>query len=203
MKQKEMDKLVRHFDTYFQQSDCIVLHPIVDMEPHIDALLYKPNKKYPYWKLVSMGASDYKMPAPKNRPLGDRNEYIMFIDPNEDMNDKAVAGWYYQQLQGVARYPATSKTFITYGHSVEWTPDEGEELVCAFLEFPQIVEDTGILRCRLGLTKTVICLQIVLLNRAETDRLLEIGPEQFSYFLYPETGNDLHFLCQRRRSEKF
>ena len=57
MNQREMDKLTQHFDTYFQQDDCMVLHPAV-MEPHIDALLYKPNNKYPFWKLATMGASD-------------------------------------------------------------------------------------------------------------------------------------------------
>ena len=31
--------------------------------------------------------------------------------------------------------------------------------------------------------ETAVCLQVVLLNRAETDRLVEIDPEQFSNFL--------------------
>lgn len=75
MKTKEMDKLIQHCDTYFEQEDCMVLHPIVDDGLHIDVLLYKPNEKYPFWKLVTMGASDYKMPAIQNA-LGLQNEYI-------------------------------------------------------------------------------------------------------------------------------
>lgn len=200
MKQKEMDKLMRHFDTYFHQDDCTVLHPIV-MEPHIDALLYKPNEAYPYWKLVTMGASDYKMPAPNNA-LGNRNEYIMFIDPSEDMTDKEVANWYYNKLLGVARYPIATNTFISYGHSVEWDPNDEEEMVGAYLEMPQIIEDVGILRCKFGLTRTAVCLQVVLLNREEINKLLQIGPEQFSYFLYPDEGRP-HFLSERSRSNKF
>lgn len=200
MKQKEIDKLIKHFNTYFCQSDCTVLHPTV-MEPHIDALLYKPNQAYPYWKLVTMGASDYKMPAPKNA-LGNYNEYIMFIDPSEDMTDKETANWYYSKLVNIARYPMETNSFITYGHSVEWAPNDEEEMVAAYLEMPQIIEDVGILRCKMGLLKTVICLQVVLLNREETNKLLQIGPEQFSYFLYPNEG-ELHFLCERSRSDKF
>ena len=73
MNQKEMDKLTKHFDTYFHQSDCTVLHPIV-MEPHIDALLYKPNDAFPFWKLVTMGASDYKMPLTQ-KTISQHNEY--------------------------------------------------------------------------------------------------------------------------------
>lgn len=38
MKTKEMDKLTSHFDLFFGQNDCTVLHPIAQ-EPHIDVLL--------------------------------------------------------------------------------------------------------------------------------------------------------------------
>lgn len=200
MKRNEMDRLIKHFDRYFRQSDCMVLHP-EGMEPHIDALLYEPNGAYPCWKLVTMGASDYKMPAPEGS-LGSRNEYIMFIDPSVDMKDPELANWYFGKLIGIARYPIESGTFISYGHSVEWGGEEGEEMVSAYLEMPQLVEDVGVLRCKLGLLKTAICLQVVLLNRAETDKLLEIGPEEFSYYLYPDEGK-AHFLCERKRSEKF
>ena len=200
MKQREMEKLTEHFDTYFRQKDCTVLHPVA-MEPHIDALLYKPNEAFPYWKLVTMGASDYKMTAPKYA-LGDRNEYVMFIDPSEDMTNKEIANWYFNKLLGIARYPIATKSFITYGHSVEWAPNNEEEMVSAFLEMPQVLENVGVLRCKMGLLKNVICLQVVLLNREETNKLLQIGPQRFSEFLYPDVG-DPHFLCERSRSEKF
>ena len=79
MKLREMEKLTAHFDAYFGQTDSMVLHPVAEMQPHIDTLLYAPNEAYPYWKLVTMGASDYRMPQ-KKAPLGDRNEYIMLVD---------------------------------------------------------------------------------------------------------------------------
>ena len=43
MNQKEMDTLIKHYDTYFKQDDCRVLHPVV-MEPHIvlGTDLYEP-----------------------------------------------------------------------------------------------------------------------------------------------------------------
>ena len=52
---KDMEKLIQHFNTYFRQDDCTVFHPI-DMEPHIDALLYKPIDAFPFWKLVTIKA---------------------------------------------------------------------------------------------------------------------------------------------------
>ena len=86
MKNKEMDKLIKHFDTYFEQSDCTVLHPVVSGKLHIDVLLYKPSEKYPFWKLVTLGASDYKMPKRENT-VGQFNEYIMFVDKDVNLYD--------------------------------------------------------------------------------------------------------------------
>lgn len=201
MTTREMDKMIAHFDKYFEQGDCTVLHPL-ELTPHIDTLLYKPTEKYPFWKLVSMGASDYKMDAPK-KALGDRNEYIMMIDPDEDMTDPVIAKWYYANLMEIALYPIQNKCFLTYGHSIEWPASDENEMVGAFLEFPQVIEDTGILRCKLGLFKAVICLQVVLLNQTEIEKLLKIDPQRFSEYLYPEDESKPHFLCERKCSEKF
>ena len=204
MKQRKMDKLVKHFDRYFEQSDCLVLHPVVDDGYHIDVLLYKPNGKYPFWKLVTMGASDYKMP-PITPTISRYNEYIMFVDESEDLNDKEIANWYRCKLLMVATFARYNHTHITYGHSFEWENDDpDDEMIAAYVEFPQIVENVGILRCKLGMFKTVACLQPVLLNKTELAQLKKIGPEAFSYYLYPEDDDKKqHFLSEKRRSEKF
>ena len=201
MKQKDMEKLIQHFNTYFRQDDCTVFHPIV-MEPHIDALLYKPIDAFPFWKLVTMGASVYRMSAPKYC-LGNRNEYMMFIDADEDMENEEVRNQYVAYLMEVALYPIMNRCFISYGHSVEWAADGDEEMIGAYLEMPQIIEDTGVLRCKLGLMKTAVCLQVVLLTRNDINKLLEIGSEEFSNYLYPENDERRHFICELHRSEKF
>lgn len=196
----EMKKLTAHFNKYFEQSESEVLHPIV-MDPHIDVLLYKPTDKYPFWKLATMGASDYKMSG-KNA-LGDRNEYMIFVDADENLSDKEELMWYRSKLLEVALYPHTNNAFISYGHCVEWTPEPNEEMVGAFIVFPEEIKGTGILKCELGPFKTAVCLQITLLNRAEMELLMEIGPQQFSEFLYPEHSGRGHFLSQRNRTDKF
>lgn len=201
MKPAEMDKLTAHFNKYFKQNAPTVLHMTVETNPHIDVLVYPPSEAYPFWKLATMGASDYRMPKSPNA-VADRNEYIMFVDPSEDLTDMSIMNFYHNSLLEVAFYPVTSSTPITYGHSMEWPADEDSDMVGAYLEMPQMIEDTGILRCKLGLMKTTACLQVVLLTHEEIDKLLEIGPEQFSYFLYPEEGEP-HYISERRRSEKF
>ena len=203
MRIKEMDALTEHFNYYFEQDDPMVLHPIVDNGPHIDVLIYKPTEKYPFWKLATMGASDYKMPNVKNS-LGRNNEYIMFADKDEDLSDREIASWYHNKLLTVATFAYHNKTFISYGHSFEWeNEDKSDEMVGAFIEFPQVIENTGILRCNINIFKTVIFLQVVLLNGSEVEKLKKIGPQAFSEYLYPDNENEPHFLSERQRSEKF
>ena len=203
MKTKELDKLIKHFDTYFEQDDSTVLHPIVDDDLHVDVLMYKPNEKYPFWKLVTMGASDYKMPPTQNT-VGQYNEYIMFVDSDVNLEDKEILMWYYNKLLMAATFAYYNKTHITFGHSFEWeNEDPDDEMIAAFIEFPQIIGTTEILRCKIGLMKTVACLQVVLLNREELEKLMEIGPIAFSDYLYPEDASIAHFISERHRSEKF
>ena len=203
MKTKEMDKLVAHFDRYFEQTDCTVLHPVDGGAYHVDVLLYKPSEKYPFWKLVTMGASDYKMPAVSNT-ISQYNEYIMFVDRGENLEDRETLQWYHSKLLMIASYAYCCQTHITYGHSFEWeNEDADDEMIAAFVEFPQVIEDAGILRCKLGMLKTAACLQVVLLGKAELEQLMQIGPQAFSDFLYPENGGKCHFLSEKHRSEKF
>ena len=198
-----MDKLIKHFDLYFEQNDSIVIHPIVDDGLHIDVLMYTPNEKYPFWKLVTMGASDYKMP-PVQKTVGLYNEYMMFVDSEIDLTNKEVLMWYYEKLLNVATFAYYNNTHVTFAHSIEWkNEDPDDEMVAAFVEFPQIIETTEILRCKLGLMKTVACLQVILLNKEELEKLMEIGPLAFSDYLYPEDDSEPHFLTERHRSERF
>ena len=202
MRVKQMDKLIKHFDTYFEQSDCTVLHPIVDNGFHIDVLVYKPTEEYPFWKLVTMGASDYKM-LKIHRTVSLYNEYIMFVDEKENLEDKDVLSWYHNKLVMIASYAKFCKTHITVGHSFEWENDDPEEeMVAAFIDFPQVITNVNVLRCKMNMFKTVACLQVVLLNKPELERLMEIGPQAFSEYLYPYDGAE-HFISEKRRSERF
>ena len=203
MKVKEMDKFIKHCDTYLEQEEPIVLHPDNDSELHIDVLLYKPSDKYPFWKLVTMGASDYKMP-PVSNTIGLYNEYMMFVDNDVDLNDRKIVAWFYDKLFLVSSYAFYNNAHITYGHSMEWeNADKEDEMTAAFIEMPQILENVGVLNCKLGLFKTVACLQVVLLNSKELNKLLKIGPQEFSEYLYPENGGKPHYLSEKCRSKKF
>lgn len=204
MNPREMDKFVAHCNKYLQQDNCKVFHSDHIRNPHIDILKYPPNDHIPYWKLVTMGASDIKMPHCANT-LGDRNEYMVFISPDINLDDHQTFAWFGNKLLMIAKYPQYAKTHITYGHSVEWSEEDGSDMVSAFLEMPQLLGSPDCMRCKLSLFKQIILLQPVMLTRQETDHLLSIGPEQFSYYLYPEdeSSEKTHFICERNRTDKF
>lgn len=45
---------------------------------------------------------------------------------------------------------------------------------------------------------------VIGLTEDDLDRLMKIGPLQFSYYLFPDEENaPAHFLSERHRSEKF
>lgn len=198
-----MERFIRHCDKYFGQKNDRVIHPVAMDGLHIDILLYDPTEKFPYWKMVTMGAGDYQMPPAKNT-IARRNEYIMLVDQDVDMNDKGTALWYCQKLWAVASYPYVNKIHITYGHSLEWqNKDQTDEMVAAFIDFPQMF-DYGILHYKSGLFTDTACLLVVLLNKDDLDRLMKIGPQQFSDYLFPEEEKaPSHFLSEKKRSEKF
>ena len=82
-----MDKMMAHCNHYFKQGAPMVLHNVVMINPYMDVFLYEPNEAYPFWKMVTMGAGDFKVPdAPKL--LGNRNEYMIFVDASEDLTDR-------------------------------------------------------------------------------------------------------------------
>lgn len=197
--------LMKHFDHYFGQNDCRIAHTVNKDQLAVDIMIYCPTEKYPYWKLVTMGASDYKMSGRNELTLlkNKRNEYMMFIDPNEDMSDPAVVAWYRERLMRIVDHTVTDREMVSYGYCVEFAPEEGEEMAAAFIELPQVIDDPRVLTCTLGLFRVAACLQVVLITKKELDLLHGVGPQTFSNYLYPNHSGARHFICERKRTTRF
>lgn len=204
MKKLHAQLLMDHFDKYFGQNDAKIAHTQRTKGWPVDIMVYEPNEQYPFWKLVSIGASDYRMPGfnKVNNLQCNRNEYIMFVDSSEDLNDVKQLNWYRDRMLEIVDYVVDEHTYISYGHSIEWEREPGEEMMAAFIELPKVIDDPNVLFCRQGMLRRVACLQVVLLTQNELDVLLDVGPETFSNFLYPNEGAG-HYICERKRSAKF
>ena len=191
MKKREMQLLMQHFDKYFEQNDCTVMHPSIANGLHIDILLYKPNERYPFWKLVTMGASDYKMPnAPPT--ISRFNEYIMFVGGDIDLNNCEIATWFFRKLSMVASFAYNNKCHVTFEHSFKWENEDPEDdRIGAFILFPELIDDVGVLRCKMGIRRTITCLEVVLLNKDELEMLSKMGPHSFwNDYIYPSQLDD-------------
>ena len=62
MNAKEMEKLTDHFERCFGQKAATVMRNKAETELPIDILVFAPTGRYPFWKLCTRGASDYRMP---------------------------------------------------------------------------------------------------------------------------------------------
>lgn len=200
MKLREMDRFTAHLSRCFRQEDqdCIVLHPRGPQKPHIDMLLYRPSEGYPFWKLSTMGASDYKLPL----TFCQRNEFVMFIHKDADLDNRDTLTWYCDVLLSVALYPAANHLALGFGHSIVWGSQSGTDMTCAYLEQPFPISDPRFSRCRLSFFRQTRCLQVVLLTQEEMNNLFHLGPEKFRDFLAGATAPS-HFLSERYRSNRF
>ena len=85
---KKQQKLYDHYVETFKQKPvfCLRLKKNVlsnEMKP-ITTLVFEPSKDMPFWKICTIGASDYLMPERDigwGRKANQRNEYMMLIDP--------------------------------------------------------------------------------------------------------------------------
>ena len=94
MESKRHQKLYEHYKTVFgeEPSFSLKLKKNVlptDMKP-ITTLVFKPTDEMPFWKLCTIGASDYLMPERDigfGRKANRRNEYMMLISPDVDIRN--------------------------------------------------------------------------------------------------------------------
>lgn len=194
MKVAQMAKIQKHYDKYFKQTDAMVFHPQGETQFHVDVLLYSPTKTFPFWKLATLGASDYAMNG--KHYLGNRNEYMMFIDPSVDMKDTSIASRYLDLLHSTALFPLVTNTSITFGHSIDFTEQNDPNVKAVFLDMPFAVNDMDFFTCKYSLFKKAVFLQVIPLDQKALDLLMKLGNEQFSYtYAYPDKGEP-HWLSK-------
>lgn len=212
MNQKKFDRLFQHYIHHFgADEEPMIYHPLVDDPdlPHVDVVSLAPTKDRPFRVLATIGASDHAM-RPKPHSLTDRNEYVTFVPADWDMNAPENR-WVMPLLQDVAIYPVMARTMITYAHTLDYSGPMSDlqsddfNMCGAGLLFPEVCEDTGVLRCKTGLMQTVTILHMMPLTRAEMDAIIakrRQGDPDWTEMFYPEEEaafGQMPFLCARKR----
>ena len=201
MDQKEEKRFIKHCEKYFGQKCKSRLCQQGNYEAEIDVLLFEPNKKYPFWKMVTIGASDYQMPQTENMFLPNRNEYMIFFDKYVIVDEQRTDWhWYYEFLMRTATYAYFNKCYVSFAHSIDINTREQTDMSAAVILLPEIIQDSKILKCKLGKDKVCACLQVMPITDEELDRKLKFGAQKFIDVFYPEQGMPM-FLAEKKRTK--
>ena len=155
MESKRHQKLYEHYKTVFGEEPIFSLKlkknvlP-TDMKP-ITTLVFKPTDEMPFWKLCTIGASDYLMPEREigwERKANRRNEYMMLISPDVDIRNWATA-----------EYAFNEKDNITVSDTIDMGIDG--KYCGAVLLLPEIFKTPKIVKCYVSEHKYISIFQVM------------------------------------------
>lgn len=99
MESKRHQKLLEHYKTVLGEEPAFSLKLKKNVLPNdmkpIATLVFKLAAEMPFWKLCTVGASDYLMPEREigwGRKANRRNEYMMLISPKVEV-DESKTEW--------------------------------------------------------------------------------------------------------------
>ena len=198
MEISEKKHIIKHFERIFKQKCKSFLSQQGDYEVDIDVMLFEPNKKFPFWKMVTLGASDYQMPSNQS-DFADRNEYMLFFDKFTIVSeDRTDWHWYYEFLMRTATYAYFNKCRITYGNSIDINTREKTDMEAAYIIVPLILKNSKAYTCRITKNKLCNCFQVLPITEDELKEKIKLGSEKFlnNYILQNEK---ILFLAEKLR----
>ena len=200
MTENEKELFINHMNTHLGDTYAYVMNDVNEGDITLSFLVYTPTEELPFWKMVTMGASDHEM-TKEIESLPNRNEYIMFIPASVDLvHDNDELNWYYNFLFQTAIHPYVSSEYMSYAHSLELEGMEGE-MVGTVLLFPQIL-NPEVLRCDLDENKQCACLQVMPITKEEIELKRQVGADKFVELFYPDDFDEpMLFLAEKHRTK--
>lgn len=153
-----------------------------DMKP-ITTLVFKPTDELPFWKLCTIGASDYEMPEREiglGRKANRRNEYIMFISPDVDISnpagdETAPTDWLFLNsfLWSTAQYAFNEKDNLTVSDTIDMGLDGKYRGVVLLL--PEVFKTPKIVKCYTSKHKFISIYQVMPISKELLSKKLKKG----------------------------
>lgn len=202
MNYNQIKKILNHYNKFFNSETYFSFSPISqNLKLKITILVYEPNEKFPFWKLCTIGASDYKMKKSKDI-IGNFNEYVMFVDKNEKLDeDLELRNWYFEYLLICGNFPFTSKSNLSYRHDI-YLPYSNDEMVGLCILLPEIIEDINFLTNKISTFKKVFFLQVMPITKIEREILINENFETVEKLFYPENKENFQPFAQKHRNFK-
>lgn len=181
MKSQRHQKLYDHYISIFNQSPIFSMKlkknvlPS-DMKP-VTTYVFEPSEEMPFWKLCTIGSSDYLMPERDigwGRKANRRNEYVMFISPEVPVN-QASTEWLFLNslLWSTAEYAYNEKDNITVSDTIDMGL-KGKYCGVVLL-LPEILKSPRIVKCFTSKHQYISIFQVMPITKELLNKKLRKG----------------------------
>lgn len=143
------------------------------MKP-ITTFVFKPTEEMPFWKLCTIGASDYLMPERDigwGRKANRRNEYVMFISKKVEISESTTEWLSLNSLLwATAEYAFNEKDNLTVSDSIDMGIDG--KYCGTVLLLPEILKTTKIVKCYISEHKYISIFQVMPITKEQLSQKL-------------------------------
>ena len=143
---------------------------------HFQLDIYR-TEEMPFYKLCTIGASDYLMPERDigwGRKANRRNEYMMLLSPSIDVSEDS-AEWLHLNslLWATAQYAYSEKGCLTVSDTIDMKAD-GKYCGTALL-LPEIFKSPSIVKCFISKHKYISIFQVMPITKELLSKKLQKG----------------------------
>lgn len=181
MESKRHQKLHQHYENVFGQKSAFSLklkkNVLSNDTKPISTYVFEPTKELPFWKLCTIGASDYLMPERDigwGRKANRRNEYMMFISPDVKVDESATEWLMLNSLLwSTAEYAFKEKDNITVSDTIDF--DLKGKYCGAVLLLPEVFKSASVVKCFISKHKYISIFQVMPVTKEQLSKKLKKG----------------------------
>lgn len=184
MKSKKHQKLYEHYvdimgkePIFSLQLKKDVLSDVAEQMKPVTTYVFEPTDELPFWKLCTIGASDYLMPERDigfGRKSNRRNEYMMLIAPEVEVSEDSTEWLFLNSLLwSTAAYAFNEKDNLTVSDTIDMGIDGKYRGVVLLL--PEVFKTPRIVKCYITKNKYFSIFQVMPVTKEQLAKKLKKG----------------------------
>lgn len=181
MKTKRHQKLYEHYENILGQKSSFSLklkkNVLSNNMKPIIIYVFEPTEDMPFWKLCTIGASDYLMPERDigwGRKANQRNEYMMLIGPEVEISQEKTEWLSLNSLLwATAEYAFNAKENITVSDTIDMQI-KGKYCGTVLL-LPEVFKTPNIVKCFISKHKYISIFQVMPITKEQLSKKIKKG----------------------------
>lgn len=181
MESKRHQKLYEHYETILGQKSSFSLklkkNVLSNNMKPIITYVFEPTEDMPFWKLCTIGASDYLMPERDigwGRKANQRNEYMMLIGPEVEISQEKTEWLSLNSLLWTtAEYAFNAKENITVSDTIDMQI-KGKYCGTVLL-LPEVFKTPNIVKCFISKHKYISIFQVMPITKEQLSKKIKKG----------------------------